>query len=126
MIEALEANMGNITLAAKQAGISVRTHYYWQKEDNDYDNMLRSLKNICYEKVRDRLLDIALKKIDKGDSTVLNKLIGIYFKNVPQEMEDVSRVNRPPLMAKINYADKPMWREMYEQEQQGSNAEGEN
>src|SRR5579863_1586901 len=127
MIEALEANFGNIVLAAKEAGITPRTHYRWQKEDNDYDNQIRSLKNSCYEKIRDKLLDAALKKVDKGDSIILGKMIGIYFKNVPAEMDSLSLVNRPSLMAKINYVDKPPgWDEMVKEIQQKKNGEGEN
>jgi hypothetical protein len=109
MIGALEASFGNVTQAARMAKINVTTHYRWVKEDSEYDDRVRSIKDICFQKVRDKLMRTALKRIDSGDSAVLNKMIGIYFKNVPQEMDSLSLVNRPPLMAKIRYAPKPDW-----------------
>jgi len=123
MINALEASLGNVTQATKMVKINVTTHYRWVKEDTVYDDSVRSIKDICFQKVRDKLMQTALKRIDSGDSAVLNKMIGIYFKNVPEEMDSLSLVNRPPLMAKIEYAPKPMWREMYEQEERANGEE---
>lgn len=93
MIDALEANMGNITAAAKQAEISVRTHYKWLKEDEDYENEVVNIKDISFGKVRESLLEKAFKLVEGGNAVVLNQLLRIYFKKLPEEIENVSAAN---------------------------------
>jgi hypothetical protein len=93
MIDALEANFGNITAAAKQADISVRTHYKWLKEDEDYEDEVTNIKDISFGKMKETLLEKAMKRIDDGNTAVLNQLLRIYFKKLPDEMEVTSRVN---------------------------------
>ena len=107
MIDALEANFGNATKAAVAAHIKPRTHYRWLKEDEDYANEAENMKDLCYRKVKDNLLENALKKIDKGDSAVLNKMLGIFFKKMPEEMDRVRRFNDVPFRLKIKVAPHP-------------------
>lgn len=109
MIIALETYMGNVTRAAKAANISIPTHYRWLKEDDGYQQQVLNIRDICFGKMKDTLLEKALKRIDKGDSTVLNQLLRIYFKNLPEEIETIRRFNRPLIRAKIKYVDVPDW-----------------
>lgn len=93
MIDALEANFGNITAAAKQAEISVRTHYKWLKEDEAYENEVINIKDISFGKVKESLLEKALKLVDNGNTAVLNQLLRIYFKKLPEEIQATSTMN---------------------------------
>ncbi len=107
MLDALEANFGNITKAAKEAKISIRTHYRWRMEDNEYDTRVVSMKDICYGKVKDSLLDAALKRIAKGDSIVLNQMLRLFYKNLPQDMNKAAWVNERPVRATIKWVSTP-------------------
>jgi hypothetical protein len=107
MLDALEANMGNITKSAKEAGISIRTHYRWRMEDNDYDTRVVSMRDICFTKVKDSLLDSALKRIAKGDGTVLNQMLRLFYKNLPREMMNAAWVNERGPRAVIKWVDTP-------------------
>jgi hypothetical protein len=93
MIDALEANFGNITAAAKHAEIDVRTHYKWLKEDEAYEYEVVNIKDISFGKVKENLLEKALKLVDNGNTTVLNQLLRIYFRNLPEEMQTTSNMN---------------------------------
>jgi len=93
MIDALEANSGNITAAAKQVEISVRTHYKWLKEDEAYENEVINIKDISFGKVKESLLEKALKMVDSGNTAVLNQLLRIYFKKLPEEIATTSIQN---------------------------------
>jgi hypothetical protein len=103
MIDALVANFGNVHQAAKALKMDTRTHYRWLSEDSEYAQEAENIRDISYRKVKDNLLENALKKIEKGDSAVLNKMLGIYFKKLPEEMERVSHYNnvRTRVMLKI-------------------------
>jgi hypothetical protein len=57
--------------------------------------------------MKDTLMEKALMSIDKGDSAVLNQLLRIYFKALPEEMETTRKMNRPLLKVRIKYVDKP-------------------
>lgn len=107
MIDALEINFGNVTAAAKAVKISARTHYVWLKQDRDYANQAENMRDISFRKLRDKLIAAALKKIDKGDSAVLNKMLAIYLKNTPLEMLRASTENNVPMQVRIRYVDKP-------------------
>jgi hypothetical protein len=91
MIDALEANFGNITAAAKAAKITPRTHYQWIKEDREYAEQTEDMRDISFRKVKDTLFQKALAMIEKGDASVLNKMLTIYFKNVPEDMKIAAR-----------------------------------
>jgi len=93
MIDALEANSGNITAAAAQAEIAVRTHYKWMKEDESYENEVVNIKDISFGKVKESLLEKALKLVDNGNTSVLNQLLRIYLKKLPEEIETTSTRN---------------------------------
>ena len=106
MINALEDNFGNVTAAAKAVGITPRTHYTWLKEDDEYADATENMKDISYRRVQDSLIEKALSKIEKGDTKVLLKMLSIYLKRLPEEMERAARINNVPLIrAKINYVD---------------------
>jgi hypothetical protein len=103
MINALEANFGNVTAAAKVVGITPRMHYLWLKSDDEYAYAAESMKDICFRRVKDNLLENALKKIETGDTAVLNKMLGIYFKNIPEEIDRASHLNKVEIITKTNY-----------------------
>lgn len=93
MINALEVHFGNIAQAAEQAKISVRTHYRWMKEDEAYENEVINIKDISFGKVKESLLEKALKLVENGNTAVLNQLLRIYFKKLPDEIETTSTLN---------------------------------
>lgn len=105
MINALEINYGNVKLAAKVAGIAPSTHYRWRKEYEDYERKADTIKDVGYRDLKETVLDIALKKAEKGDSMVLNQLIRTLLKDLPEEMQKLSRMNNVPLTARIKYVD---------------------
>lgn len=106
MINALEVHLGNVTAAAQALGITPRTHYRWLKEDGEYADAAEGMRDICYRRVKDRLIEKALKKIDKGDSAVLIKMLSIFLKKLPEEMDRLAMFNRVPLIRPvINYVD---------------------
>jgi len=105
MINALEVNYGNVKLAAKVAGISPRTHYRWRKEYEDYERKTDTIKDVGYRDLKESVLDLALKKAEKGDSMVLNQLIRTLLKDLPEEMKKLSKMNDIPMRVSINYVD---------------------
>lgn len=105
MINALEANFGNVTQAAKAVGITPRTHYRWLKEDEEYADAAENMRDICYRRVKDNLLEKALDKIEKGDTAILSKMLSIYLKKLPEEMDRASRQNNVRLVPKIRYVE---------------------
>ena len=108
MINALEANYGNVRAAAKLAKISPQTHYRWRKEDNDYDNRTDSMRDICYRDVKEHLISKGLKMVDKGDVSVLNKMLGIFLKDLPEEMRMLRRMNDVPPRATVRFISTPL------------------
>jgi predicted transcriptional regulator len=105
MIDALEANFGSVTVAARVVGISPRTHYRWLKEDNEYSGEAENIRDISYRKIKEGLVQKAWMKIEKGNTSVLNKMLGIFLKKLPEEMELASRHNNVRLTASIKYID---------------------
>jgi hypothetical protein len=93
MLDAIEASFGNITQAAQIAGINARTHYRWLKEDEAYEYEVVNVKDISFSKVKESLLEKALKLVNDGNTAVLNQLLRIYFKNLPEEIAVTGRVN---------------------------------
>ncbi|HTA28177.1 MAG TPA: phBC6A51 family helix-turn-helix protein [Bacteroidia bacterium] len=91
MIDALEANFGSVTKSAKEVKIDPRTHYRWLREDREYAELAEDMRDISFRKVKDTLFQKALTMIEKGDASVLNKMLTIYFKNVPEEMKIAAR-----------------------------------
>jgi hypothetical protein len=108
MLNAIEACYGNITKAAKMAKTNARTHYRWQKEDLAYANQAENLKDISYRARKENLEDLAFSLAEKGNVSVLNKLLGIYLKNLPEEMKALSFCNNVPLRAKIKWVNTPV------------------
>jgi len=107
MIKALEANYGNVSVAAKAVNIYASTHYRWLTEDHEYAQKAENMRDICFRKAKDSLLETAFKKIEQGDSAVLNQLLRIYLKKLPEEMEKVSHYNNVRTKVLIKVAPHP-------------------
>lgn len=103
MMIALETHNGNVKKAAKQAGISARTHYRWRQEDADYERKTDVIKDICYRDIKEEIIDLAMKRAAKGDQYVLNQLMRIFLKKLPEEMQLLNRANNVPLRVNIKY-----------------------
>ena len=103
MINSLEANNGNIQKAAKAIGISPRTHFRWMKEDAYYEKQADISKDVGYRNIKDNLIELALQKAEKGDSHVLNQLLRIFLKNMPEELKAMHKANNVPFTASIKY-----------------------
>ncbi len=96
MIGALEAKAGNVREACKAVGITPQTHYNWRKEDSDYDDDVIRMKNICNFHIQEALILEAFNRISKGSDSVLNQMLRIYLKKVPDAMERVSLMMDTP------------------------------
>lgn len=107
MITALEANYGNVTKAAKLAQINPKTHYRWMKEDSNYEREAQSIKDLGFRNIKDDLIELGMKKAEQGDSVVLNKMLSIFLKDLPEEMKDLNRYNNVPFKVGIKYVDNP-------------------
>ena len=70
MIQALELNLGNVTLSCKAMNISRDTHYRWMKEDKEYRKAVKDMENAALDFAESSLL----KQIAKG-----NPLATIFF-----------------------------------------------
>lgn len=70
MIQALELNLGNVTLSCKALNISRDTHYRWMREDKDYRKAVKDMENAALDFAESELL----KQIAKG-----NPLSTIFF-----------------------------------------------
>ncbi len=105
MINALEAHYGNVRKAAKIAGICTQTHYRWRKEDRDYERKTDNLRDIGFRDMKENLIEQGLKMVAKGNAAVLMKMMGIFLKDLPEEMKTISRCNNIPLLPKIRYID---------------------
>jgi hypothetical protein len=108
MLLALEANFGNVWKAAKMIKIANSTHYRWMKEDRDYASKAEVLKDIGYRDLRDDLLDKAMKQVEKGNVQVLNKMLGIFCKDLPEEMKMLRLNNDIPLRATVKFINTPI------------------
>jgi len=49
MIAAMEQQLGVVTAACKQAGISRWTHYNWLKEDPEYKQAIEHIPDVCLD-----------------------------------------------------------------------------
>src|SRR5579862_3833440 len=83
MIDSLETNYGSIKNAAKAAGISQSTHFRWMKEDPDYERKANMSRDVGYRNLKDNLIEIALRKAEKGNTSVLNQMIRTFLKYMP-------------------------------------------
>jgi len=96
MLSAMEANEGSVKLAAEATKISKRTHYRWCREDNAYGNAAGSIKDIRLRHAKEKLLEIAMKKIDDGNTTILNKMLSLFYKNFDKELRSSNLYNDNP------------------------------
>src|ERR1700722_11850854 len=90
MLHAIEANYGNISKAARMTKIASSTHYKWLMEDRAYAVQAEDLRDISFRNTRDNLYELSMKMAEKGNAYVLNQLLRIFFKNVPEEMRVAS------------------------------------
>lgn len=67
MIEVLENQMGNVTVACKQVGISRETHYKWLKEDPKYK---KATEDIVYQ-LKDFFENALLKLVKQGNPMIV-------------------------------------------------------
>jgi hypothetical protein len=124
MIGALEANAGNVREACKIAVITPQTHYRWRKEDSDYDEDVIRMKNICNFHIQEALILEAFNRISKGSDSVLNQMLRIYLKKVPDIMERVSlMMDTPKLELKFKYLHSREEAEKVRQEREGGEAD---
>jgi DNA-binding XRE family transcriptional regulator len=65
MIEALEKSLGVVTTAAKQVGISRKTHYEWLKDDLEYKQAVEELADVALDFAESQLH----KQIQNGEVT---------------------------------------------------------
>jgi hypothetical protein len=65
MIDALQKNLGNVTLAAKSIDIDRTTHYVWMNNDIDYANQINDIDNIVLDFAESSLF----KQIKEGNVT---------------------------------------------------------
>ena len=93
MLHAIEACFGNITKAAKIAKITPRTHYRWLKEDPAYANESENLRDLGFRARKDQIIEIAFELAQKGNISVVNRLLSIFCKNTPEEMKIASYQN---------------------------------
>jgi hypothetical protein len=107
MLKALDAHYGNVRKAADTAKIAPSTHYRWRKEDSDYDGAVAYIKDISFGNIQDALVSTAIEKIKNGDTAVLNKMLGIYLKGLPETMNQLNKIFHPKIKVGIKYIDKP-------------------
>jgi hypothetical protein len=105
MIEELEKNYGSIKNAAKAAGIHPSTHYRWMKEDDDYERKATMSRDVGCRNLKENIIEIALRKAEKGNAAVINQLIRTFLKYMPDEMKDLNRANNVRLTPRIKYID---------------------
>lgn len=98
MLDALERFHGNVRNAAETAEVSERTHYRWCREDNAYNNAVGSLRDIRLRHAKDEILEIAMRKLEDGNITVLNKMLAIFYKNFHEELRLSNFYNDDPHM----------------------------
>lgn len=49
MINALEKSLGIVTTACKAVGIARETHYRWMREDEEYNESVKSIEDIALD-----------------------------------------------------------------------------
>ena len=59
MIQALEKNMGIVSISARQIGVHRATHYEWMKDDEKYRNEVQQLEG---------------NQLDLAESVLLNQI----------------------------------------------------
>lgn len=105
MIEALEKNYGSIKNACKASGVPPSNHFRWMKEDEDYERKANMSKDVGFRNLKDNIIEIALRKAEKGNAAVINQMIRTFLKYMPDEMKELNRCNDVPLTATIRYVD---------------------
>jgi hypothetical protein len=105
MLHNIECFYGNIRKACTASGITTMTHYRWAKEDDEYSKSVECLKDIGYRSLKERLIEAAMAKIDKGDTALLGKMLGLFLKDLCEDMKAVSRANKPQTVAVMKYVE---------------------
>ena len=63
MVEAMEKNLGIVTLSCKQVGIVRSTHYEWLKSNKEYRKLIKDIENVALDFAESHLH----KQIAKGN-----------------------------------------------------------
>jgi hypothetical protein len=106
MLRALQANFGRVSKAAQAAEITKQTHYNWYKNDEEYRNSVDNIKYECYEEFGDLVFNAVLKKLEEGNTSVINKCFFTLFAKWAEQMA-MDNPYRPKLTMKFNYVNKP-------------------
>ncbi len=106
MIKALQANYGRISKAADTAQITRQTHYNWYKEDEEYRRRVDNIKYEAFDAFGDLVFDVVIKKLNEGNTAVVNRCFQTMFGRWPEHME-MTNPYKAVIVAKYNYVDKP-------------------
>ncbi len=106
MLRAMQANLGCVSKAAADAEITKQTHYNWYKNDEVYRESIDNIKYESYEEFRDLVFNAVLKKVNEGDTAVINRCFFTLFNKMTEQMTN-DNTYRPRLTAKFNYINKP-------------------
>tara|TARA_R110000796_G_scaffold19885_6_gene59483 strand:- start:482 stop:835 length:354 start_codon:yes stop_codon:yes gene_type:complete len=68
MIEALEKNLGIVSVASSNANIHRSTHYLWYSEDEEYKKQVDEIHNVCLDFAESKLFENI--KDNKETSTI--------------------------------------------------------
>lgn len=79
MIVALEKSLGNVTDACKVVGIARNTHYTWMKEDEGYNEAVKSIGESAIDYVESKLFEL----IDGPVRTVMTEAGPADIKDPP-------------------------------------------
>ena len=82
MLKALEARLGNVTLAAKDVDIDRTTHYLWMDVDADYRKAVEELANVTLDFAEGKLMEL----VDEKNVTAV-----IYYLNNKGKARGYSR-----------------------------------
>lgn len=103
MLKALEANHGNVSKAAKAAGISRKTHYNWYREDEGYAEEVNLLKHECQEEFKDLVREGIRKKVMEGNTTILALCYKTLFSEKTMLRMEINNPYKERITTRIKY-----------------------
>jgi len=62
-------------------------------------------RDVGCRNLKENIIEIALRKAEKGNAAVINQLIRTFLKYMPDEMKDLNRANNVRLTPRIKYID---------------------
>lgn len=104
MLRALQTNLCRVSKAAEIVGITKQTHYNWYKNDEEYRNSVDNIKYESFEEFGDLVFNAVLKKINEGNTAVINRC---FFTLFAKWAEQMTRTNpyTPKIIPRIKYID---------------------